>query len=80
MKGEKEVEQLTAVLVKQIAQNVKTLRTKKGLTQAAMVRFGFNSRWYQRLESGNHIPTIPTIPTLVKLAQAFNVNIADLLQ
>ena len=33
---------------------IRKLRTKKGLTQEDMTRFGFNYRHYQKLESGAH--------------------------
>ena len=60
-------------LMKEIAKNIKALRLAKGLTQEEMGDYGFGPRWYQRFESGRHMPTIPT---LVKLAQVFKVDVS----
>lgn len=61
--------------VRQIAQNIKTARNAKGYTQAQMEKFGFDLRNYQRLESGEHSPSLFT---LFKLSKAFNVDLSDL--
>jgi transcriptional regulator with XRE-family HTH domain len=74
MKGNDHIDSKTWSLVKKISQNIKATRKKRGLTQADMAVHGFGARWYQRLESGKHIPTIPTLD---KLANAFKVDIAD---
>ena len=55
-----------------IAANVKKLRKQKGLTQEDMVEYGFNYRFYQKLESGKYSPNLQT---LFKLSQALEVNI-----
>jgi transcriptional regulator with XRE-family HTH domain len=77
MKSQLNIEVRTQKLTKRIAKNIKILRIETGLTQSDMVSLGYNSRWYQRLESGNHIPTIIT---LEKLAFTFKVEISDLLK
>ncbi len=57
-----------------MARNIKATRKSQKLTQIDMNEFGFGARWYQRLESGKHVPTIPT---LCKLASAFKVDISE---
>lgn len=74
MKSNAHIEERTWTLVSRISMNIKTIRKKKGLTQAEMAAYGFGARWYQRLESGKHIPTIPTLD---KLASAFKVDISE---
>lgn len=74
MKSNAHIDIKTWNLVKRISQNIKAIRKKKGLTQADMAVHGFGARWYQRLESGKHIPTIPTLD---KLATAFKVDISE---
>jgi transcriptional regulator with XRE-family HTH domain len=74
MKSNAHIEVRTWNLVKQISLNIKEARKKRGLTQADMSTFGFGARWYQRLESGKHIPTIPTLD---KLASAFKIDIGE---
>lgn len=41
-----------------------------------MVQLGLNYRYYQKLESGSHSPTLFT---LFKLSKAFKVKISDLI-
>lgn len=60
--------------MRKMAQNIRKMREEKGLTQEDMAEHGFGPRWYQRFETGRHIPTIPTLD---KLARVFKVNIAD---
>jgi len=62
------------VLLTKIAANIKRVRQEKGLTQRNMESFGFDLRNYQRLEAGNHSPSLYT---LYKLASAFRVEIAE---
>jgi transcriptional regulator with XRE-family HTH domain len=64
-------------LIKRIAKNIRAIRISKNLTQEDMADYGFGPRWYQRLESGKHMPTLPT---LIKLARAFRVDIVDFLK
>ena len=74
MKRNSQIDARTWTLIKKIAQNIKAIRKQKGLTQVDMASMGFGARWYQRLESGKHIPTIPTLD---KLAHAFDVKIEE---
>lgn len=64
----------TTKLIRRIAKNIRAQRLKKGLTQEDMADYGFGPRWYQRFESGRHVPSLPT---LVKLAKAFKIDIVD---
>ncbi|KYG64601.1 hypothetical protein AZI85_04105 [Bdellovibrio bacteriovorus] len=57
-----------------IAVNIKRIRKNKGLSQRNMEDFGFDLRNYQRLEAGNHSPSLYT---LHKLALAFRVEISE---
>lgn len=75
MKSNAHIDAKTWALIKRVSQNIKTMRKKRGYTQTDMANFGFGARWYQRLESGKHIPTIPTLD---KLAHAFKVDISEL--
>lgn len=59
-------------LIALIARNIKRIRKQKGLTQENMVDYGFNYRFYQKLESGNYSPNLQT---LFKLSQALEVNV-----
>lgn len=74
MKKKLSIDAKTWRLIKKIATNIKIIRKRRGLTQEDMAKLGFNPRWFQRLESGKHIPTLPT---LVQLAKAFKVEISD---
>jgi transcriptional regulator with XRE-family HTH domain len=71
------IDKKTWSLVRKIARNLKTIRTSKNLTQEDMENLGFGVRWYQRFESGTHIPTLPTLD---RLARAFRVEITDFFQ
>ncbi|KHD89388.1 MAG: hypothetical protein OM95_03180 [Bdellovibrio sp. ArHS] len=57
-----------------IAENIKRIRKAKGLSQRKMEDFGFDLRNYQRLEAGDHSPSLYT---LHKLAVAFRVEISE---
>jgi transcriptional regulator with XRE-family HTH domain len=61
------------MLVK-IAANIKRVRKAKGISQPSMAKFGFDVRNYQRLESGEHSPSLFT---LHKLAYCFEVDINE---
>lgn len=69
-----EVDERTWRLVRRIAKNIRRIRKERGWTQEYMGELGFGPRWYQRLESGRHVPTIPTLD---KLARAFKVDIVE---
>ncbi len=53
---------------------VKSIRKARGLTQEKMADYGFNYRYYQKIEAGQ---VNTTIDTLVKLAKAFKCKIGD---
>lgn len=58
-----------------LAANIKALRLEHGYTQEEMTQFGFNYRHYQKLESGNHSPSLST---LHKIAKLYSVEIEQL--
>jgi transcriptional regulator with XRE-family HTH domain len=61
-------------LLLKIAANIKRVRKAKGLSQPKMEGLGFDLRNYQRLEAGNHSPSLFT---LHKLSIAFKVEMAE---
>lgn len=63
-------------VLKNLSKNIKKYRNEKGLTQEDMVDYGFNYRFYQKLESGTYSPNLNT---LYKVSQALEVNIYDLM-
>jgi transcriptional regulator with XRE-family HTH domain len=63
-------------LLKQVSQNITRLRKARGLTQEDMIRYGFNYRHYQKLESGKHSLSLYT---LHRLGKAFRVSVQALL-
>lgn len=65
----------TIDILLRLSRNIKEQRLAKGLKQTDMGQYGFGYRWYQRLESGRHVPTLPT---LIKLARALEVELSDL--
>lgn len=67
-------QEMVEILLK-LSKNIKEQRLAKGLKQTDMSQYGFGYRWYQRLESGRHVPTLPT---LIKLSRALEVDISDL--
>ena len=62
-------------VIKDLAFNIKKLRTDHSFTQERMAEFGFNYRFYQKLESGSYSPNLHTI---YRLAEFFKVDVADL--
>ncbi len=60
-----------------ISQNILRLREARNLTQEDMTTFGFERRWYQRLESGKHSISLPT---LYRLSEVFKVDISEFLK
>lgn len=72
MRKSKDIDEKTWKLVRKISANIKKIRHAKNLTQEDMEQLGFGLRWYQRFESGTHIPTLPTLD---RLARAFKVDI-----
>ncbi len=65
----------TNEVIRRIASNIKEKRLTRGLKQTDMARYGFGYRWYQRLESGRHVPTLPT---MIKLARSLEIDIVEL--
>jgi len=63
--------------LKDVAKRIKVRRAVLGLTQEDMIKFGFNYRHYQRIESGSHSLTLHT---LYRVAQALKTNVHDLLK
>lgn len=61
-------------LLAKIATNIKRIRKSRGLSQRDMETFGFDLRNYQRLEAGNHSPSLYTVH---KLALAFKVDLEE---
>jgi transcriptional regulator with XRE-family HTH domain len=58
-----------------VGKRARELRSEAGLTQEDMMGRGFSLRHYQRIEAGRSV----TLRTLWKLAQAFGVQLRDLL-
>jgi len=61
-------------LLIKVAANLKRIRKSKRLSQKDMEDFGFDLRNYQRLEAGNHSPSLYT---LHKLAVALKVEMSE---
>ncbi len=74
MRKRKEIDEKTWKLVRKVAKNIRQIRQSRKLTQEDMGNFGFGPRWYQRFETGRHIPTIPTLD---RLARAFKVEVTE---
>ena len=62
-------------LMELVGKRVRELRTSKGLKQEEMCRFGFDYKYYQRIEYGEKNLTLKT---LHKLAKAFGVPLSEL--
>jgi transcriptional regulator with XRE-family HTH domain len=62
-------------LMKHVGKRVRELRISRGLKQEQMCRFGFEYKYYQRIEYGQKNLSLKT---LNKLAKAFGVPIAEL--
>jgi len=63
--------------MKQVGQRISQLRRARGLKQEDMCRFGFDYKYYQRIEYGQKNLTLRTIN---RLADAFCVEAADILK
>lgn len=61
-------------LLRTIADNIRRIRLEKKLTQEEMSSFGFERRWFQRIESGSYSPSLPT---LGKLSSALGDHIVE---
>jgi transcriptional regulator with XRE-family HTH domain len=64
-------------LMKQVGKRVRQLRLARGLKQEGMCRFGFEYKYYQRIEYGQKNLSLKT---LNRLAKAFGVSVAELLR
>ena len=60
-----------------VGRRIKELREAKGLTQEDMTRFGFEYKYYQRIEYGEKNVTLKT---LRKVAKALGVSPLELLR
>ncbi len=58
-----------------MGKRVRQLRMAKGLKQEEICRFGFDYKYYQRIEYGEKNLTLKT---LNKLAKAFDVPVSEL--
>lgn len=63
--------------MQRIGRNVKRLRKDKKITQERMRDFGFNYRYFQKVEAGK---VNVTLDTLVKLANTLRCSLSDLVQ
>lgn len=61
-------------LVSRVASNIKATRQRMKLSQEDMTQFGFERRWFQRIESGEYSVSLPTLDLL---ARALKVDIAE---
>jgi len=64
-----------ARVLKLLGRRARQLREERGLSQEEMSRFGFDLKYYQRIEYGEKNITVKT---LNRLAAALDVAIADL--
>ncbi len=62
-------------LLKVVASNIKRARQAEGLIQQDLVKFGFNIRHYQDIESGT---SNLTLKTLARVADAFGIPLFEL--
>ncbi len=64
-------------LMKLVGKRVRELRLSRGWKQEGMCRFGFEYKYYQRIEYGQRNLSLRT---LNRLAKAFSVPVAELLR
>lgn len=62
-------------LLKLVGKRIRPLRLERGLKQEEMCRFGFDYKYYQRIEYGQKNLSIKT---LNRLAKAFGIAVAEL--
>lgn len=62
-------------LMRLVGRRARELRIAKGLKQEDMCRFGFEYKYYQRIEYGEKNVTLRTLD---KLARAFGVPVSEL--
>lgn len=63
--------------MKALGRNVRKLRKLRNLTQEEMRDYGFNYRYFQKIEAGN---VNATLDTLVKLCKVLKCSLVDLFQ
>ncbi len=63
-------------LMRMVGKRVRELRLARGLKQEDMCQFGFEYKYYQRIEYGQKNLTLKI---LNRLAKAFGVSVSDLL-
>ena len=61
--------------MKQVGKRVRELRLSHGLKQEEMCKYGFEYKYYQRIEYGQKNLSLKT---LNKMAQAFGVPVSEL--
>lgn len=66
-----------AQAMKKLGNNVKRLRQALGVSQESMRDYGFNYRYFQKLEAGQ---ANVTLDTMVKLSHAFKCKLTDLVE
>ena len=64
-------------LLRMVGRRVRDLRQNAGLTQEDMMSYGFERRYYQRIESGT---VNLSLKSLNKLAKAFRISFSELMQ
>jgi transcriptional regulator with XRE-family HTH domain len=64
-------------LMRMVGKRVRELRLARGLKQEDMCQFGFEYKYYQRIEYGQKNLSLKT---LNKLAKAFHVPVAKLVE
>jgi transcriptional regulator with XRE-family HTH domain len=64
-------------LLKLVGKRVRDLRKQAKLTQEDMMSYGFERRYYQRIEAGT---VNLSLTSLNKLARAFRVSISELMR
>lgn len=64
-------------LLKLMGRRVHDLRKKAKLTQEDMMSYGFERRYYQRIESGT---VNLSLKSLNKLAKVFGLSVAELMK
>ena len=62
-------------LMKQVGKRARELRIARGLKQEEMCRFGFEYKYYQRIEYGQKNLSLRT---LNRLAKAFGLPVSEL--
>jgi len=65
-------------LARKLGKRIQKLRKARGLRQEDMEEFGIPYKYYQRIESPGSHPANLTLKTLLKIANAFEVELAEL--